>query len=68
MAPQSRGIGARRLTPSEDVPWATRRDLEDELDFATLDEVVAQRVGYGVSLRSMYGALANSEAETDDAL
>jgi hypothetical protein len=44
--------------PSEEVPWATRQHLEDELDLAALDENVAQRAGYGVFLCSMYGAAA----------
>jgi hypothetical protein len=44
--------------PSEEVPWATRQHLEDELDLAALDENVAQRAGYGVFLCNMYGAAA----------
>ena len=37
--------------------WATQEDLVDELDLARLVEDEAQRLCYGVFLRSMYGEL-----------
>ena len=37
--------------------WATQEDLVDELDLGRLVDDAAQRVCYGVFLRSMYGEL-----------